>query len=178
MRFLKPKFILISFFALFSITNNTNATNKPPYPNITTKDSPKVYSSIKFQDIEGNIVDLKNYNGNLIILNFWTTWCVSCKKEMSSLDNLQINKRIKRLKIFPINLEKKNIKKTEKFFSNINIKNLSVYFDTEFKLVKILSLRGVPTTIFFNREGKEFARIIGSINFEDKKFIDWFLQYN
>ena len=178
MRFLKLKFILTSFFALFFITYNANGTIKPPYTNIVIADSPKTYSSIKFQDIEGKIVDLKNYNGSFVILNFWATWCLPCKKEMPSLDNLQINKKIDNLKIFPINLEKKNIKKTEKFFSNINIKNLSIYFDPEFKLTKILSLRGVPTTILFDRQGKEFARIIGSINFEDKKFIDWLSQYS
>ena len=162
MRFLKLKFILISFFALFFITYNANGTIKPPFANIVIADSPKTYSLIKFQDIEDNIVDLKNYNGSLIILNFWATWCFPCRKEIPSFDNLQINKNIDNLKIFP----------------NINIKNLSIYFDPEFKLTKILSLRGVPTTILFDRQSKEFARIIGSINFEDKKFIDSLSQYS
>ena len=97
---------------------------------------------------------------------------------MPSLDNLQINRKIENLKIFPINIEKKNIRKTKNFFSSTDIKNLSIYFDPEFKLSKILSLRGVPTTIFFDRQGKEFARVIGSIDFIDKKFINWLSQYN
>jgi len=178
MRLLKPKFILTSFFALFFITYNTNATISSPYPNITIYDTPKVYSSVKFQDIEGNIVDLNNYIGNLVILNFWATWCEPCKEEMPSLDNLQINKKIDNLKIFPINMEKKNVQRTKRFFSNIKIRNLSIYFDPKLKLEKILSLRGVPTTIIFNREGKEFARIIGAIDFENEKFINWFSQFN
>ena len=44
--------------------------------------------------------------------------------------------------------------------------------------MKILSLRGVPTTIFIDRQGKEFARAKGSIDFDNKKFIEWLLQYN
>ena len=39
--------------------------------------------------------------------------------------------------------------------------------------VKEFKLRGVPTTILLNKEGDEFARIIGDINFEDEKFIEW-----
>ena len=45
-------------------------------------------------------------------------------------------------------------------------------------IAKALALRGVPTTVLFNKEGKEFARIIGSIDFGDKEFINWIKLYN
>ena len=54
----------------------------------------------------------------------------------------------------------------------------STYFDNPNTLARKLSLRGVPTTILFNKEGKEFARIIGSIDFRDEKFINWLENYN
>ena len=53
-----------------------------------------------------------------------------------------------------------------------------IYFDAPSTLAKKLSLRGIPTSILLNKEGKEFARIVGSINFEDKKFIKWLSNYN
>ena len=56
---------------------------------------------------------------------------------------------------------------------DLNLKNLKIYFDPEFELTKQFKLRGVPTTILLNKEGNEFARIIGDINFEDEKFIEW-----
>ncbi len=43
---------------------------------------------------------------------------------------------------------------------------------------KKFSLRGLPTTILLNKDGLEFARIIGSIDFVDKKFIEWLKSYN
>jgi thioredoxin-related protein len=64
------------------------------------------------------------------------------------------------------------------FFKDLNIKNLNIYFDNPKTLAKDLSLRGVPTTILFNKEGEEFARIIGSIDFLDKEFIEWIKNYN
>ena len=45
-------------------------------------------------------------------------------------------------------------------------------------LAKKFGLRGIPTTIIFDKEGFEFARIIGSINFEEKNFVDWLSSYN
>jgi len=47
------------------------------------------------------------------------------------------------------------------------------FFDKDLRVVKKLSLRGVPTTLLVNQEGKEFARVIGSIDFADAKFISW-----
>ena len=44
--------------------------------------------------------------------------------------------------------------------------------------VKAFRIRGVPTSILIDKKNKEFARIIGSINFQDKKFLDWLLKYD
>ena len=75
--------------------------------------------------------------------------------------------------IFPINLEEKNLKKVDKFYNDLNIKNLNSYFDEGLKLVKVFALRGVPTSIILNKNKEVIARISGSIDFEDKKFISW-----
>ena len=112
------------------------------------------------------------------MLNFWATWCAPCKKEMPSLDLLKINPKLDNLEIFPINIGKDNIIKSQNFFNDLNIKNLKIYFDNPITLSKDLSLRGIPTTIMFNKEGKEFARIFGYINFNDKDFIEWLSYYN
>ena len=70
------------------------------------------------------------------------------------------------------------MKKVNKFFKDLDIKNLEPFFDPPITLAKKLSLRGVPTSILFNNKGEEFARIIGSIDFDDEKFIDWLKTYN
>ena len=97
---------------------------------------------------------------------------------MPSLDNLQFNQKLGNLKVFPINIGKENLSKSEIFFEELNIKNLEIYFDSSITLAKKFKLRGVPTTILFNKEGYEFARIIGSIDFNNEKFINWLKDYN
>ena len=97
---------------------------------------------------------------------------------MPSLDDLQSNGKLSNLKIFPINIGQEDISKSEFFFKELNIKNLNIYFDAPITLAKKFSLRGVPTTILFNKQGEEFARIIGSIDFKDEKFINWLKNYN
>ena len=75
-------------------------------------------------------------------------------------------------------MEQPNTLKTKKFFTDLNIKKLEIFFDNNSNFVKEFKLRGVPTTIFINKKGEEFARIIGEVNFLDKKFLKWLLNYD
>ena len=138
----------------------------------------KKYDSLTFLDDKDNQLDLSEFQGNLILLNFWATWCAPCKKEMPSLDLLKNNENLDNIKIFPINVGQENVEKASKFFEDLKIKNLEIYFDTPITLAKKFSLRGIPTSILINKKGEEFARIIGSIDFEDDKFIKWLSNYN
>ena len=111
-------------------------------------------------------------------MNFWATWCAPCKEEMPSLNDLQSDIRFNNLKVFPINIGQEDLLKTEIFFKELNIDNLDIYFDPSVTLAKKFKLRGVPTTIFFNKESREFARVIGSIDFNDEEFVSWLKTYN
>jgi len=168
------RFLIIFVFLL----SNSNANEVIDIKNLVINKEPKKYDSLTFLDIQEKQLDLNDYRGNLILLNFWATWCAPCREEMPSLDLLQANEKLNNLKIFPINVGKDNIDKASEFFEDLGIQNLSMYFDSPVTLAKKFGLRGLPTTIIFDKEGFEFARIIGSINFEEKNFIEWLSSYN
>ena len=168
------RFLIIFIFLI----SNCFADEAFHLKNIVINKELKKYNDLTFLDDKNKQLNLKDYNGNLILLNFWATWCAPCKKEMPSLDILQVNENLNNLKIFPINVGQDNIEKASKFFKDLNIKNLRIYFDSPITLAKKFRLRGIPTTIIINKSGEEFARIIGSIDFEDRKFIEWLANYN
>ena len=169
--------LLIIFIYLIT-TSFAHALEKPDVKNLVLSKNPKMYEDVVFKDENQKNINLARYKGKLLILNFWATWCAPCREEMPSLDNLQSDDRLNNLKIFPINIGQEDLSKSKIFFEELNIQNLEIYFDPTVVLAKKFSLRGVPTSILFNKEGKEFARIIGSIDFNDKKFIDWLNLYN
>ena len=169
--------LLIIFIYLTTI-NFSYAFEKPDLKNLVLTKNPKLYEDVIFSDISQKNVNLDDFKGKLIILNFWATWCAPCKEEMPSLDDLQLNAKLNNLKIFPINIGQEDISKSKFFFKELNIKNLDIYIDPPITLAKKFSLRGIPTTILFNKEGKEFARIMGSIDFNDKEFINWLKLFN
>ena len=169
---------LLIIFIYLIITNFSYALDKPDIKNLVLLKNPKIYEDVIFKDINQKDVNLDAFKGQLIILNFWATWCAPCKEEMPSLDNLQLNTKLNNLKIFPINIGQEDMLKSKFFFKELNIKNLDIYIDAPITLAKKFSLRGVPTTILLNKEGKEFARIVGSIDFNNEDFINWLKFYN
>ena len=168
------RFLIIFIF----IISSSIANEAPKIKNVVINKELKVYDNIIFLDNNKKIIRLSDYKGNLVLLNFWATWCAPCKKEMPSLDALKVKPELENIKIFPINIGKDSFKKSEQFFNELNIKNLNIYFDNPETLAKDLNLRGVPTTILFNKDNKEFARVIGSIDFEDEEFVRWIKNFN
>ena len=168
------RFLIIFIFLL----SNSNANELTDVKNLIINKEFKKYDNLTFLDAKNKQININDFKGNLIILNFWATWCAPCKEEMPSLDLLQKNKNLNNLKIFPINIGQENVEKASKFFSDLKIKNLDLYFDSPVTLAKKFGLRGIPTTILFNKDGLEFARIVGSINFENIEFIEWLSNYN
>ena len=168
--------ILLFCFNIFSSISQTN--EEVPLNNIVINENPKPISSLLFEDFSGNEINLKDYRGKLIIVNFWATWCRPCKEEMPSLDNLYNGNNFKNLKIFAVNMEQPNQAKTKKFFKDLKIKKLGIFFDKNLNFVKEFKLRGVPTTILINKNGEEFARIMGLIDFQNKKFVKWLSKYD
>ena len=169
---------LLIIFVYLILTNLSYASEKPDIKNLVLIKNPKIYEGVVFKNINQKNVDLGDFKGNLILLNFWATWCAPCKEEMPSLDSLQSNSKLSNLKIFPINIGKEDVSKIKFFFKELNIQNLDIYLDAPITLAKKFSLRGVPTTILFNKQGEEFARIMGSIDFNNEKFINWLKTYN
>ena len=178
--FINQKIIKFLFFFFCSnIFSSIAQTNEDvPLNNIAINETPRPISSIVFEDFLGNEINLNNYLGKLIIVNFWATWCAPCRNEMPSLDMLYQDKNFKNLQAFAVNMEQPNKLKTKKFFTDLNIQKLEIFFDQNLNFVKEFKLRGMPTTVLINKKGEEFARIVGSINFQDEKFLKWLLNYD
>ncbi len=168
------RFLIIFIF----IITNSFAKEVDGIKNLVIIENPKKLDGLTFLDYKNNELNLEDFKGKLILLNFWATWCAPCKEEMPSLDSLQARENLNNLKIFPINIGQDNLDKSLAFFEDLNIENLKPYFDSPTTLAKKFQLRGIPTSIIINKNGEEFARIVGSINFEDRKFLDWIRNFN
>ena len=110
------RFLILFVF----LVNNAFASEISKIKNIIIHNDPKTYDNVIFLDNNDQKINLKKFKGNLILLNFWATWCEPCKEEMPSLDKLQINPKFKNLKIITINVGRDNNDKANEFFNELD----------------------------------------------------------
>ena len=106
--------ILFTFFITSTLANEL-----PDLKNLVVHKNPKTYSNVIFLDNADKEINIQNLDSQLIMLNFWATWCAPCREEMPSLDRLQVNKKLKNLKIYPINICIERLDKLNNFFAEL-----------------------------------------------------------
>ena len=166
--------IYIHILLVFLISKNVLADTDFS-KNIVIYEKPKVIKELKFKDLNLQEIDLTNKKGNIMILNFWATWCMPCRREMPSLEKL--THKHPEIKVYAINMEKPNKLKAQDFFKFIGVLSLDIYFDPELKLVKQFKMRGLPTSILIDKNGKEFGRVVGEIDFVSDDFLKLMKKY-
>ena len=166
--------IYIHIIFVFLISNNLLAAEDFS-KNIVIHEKPLIIKELKFKDFNLQEVDLTNKKGNIMIINFWASWCLPCKREMPSLAKLA--QKYPDIKIYAVNMEKPNKLRARDFFKSLGITSLDIYFDPDFKLVKTFKMRGLPTSILIDKNGREFGRVVGEVDFKSKEFIKLLSKY-
>ena len=170
------KFFIAVIFIFSTFSSHSKDLNLPK--NLIINEKIKEYKDVFFKNRLDEEINLTKYNGKLLLMNFWATWCEPCKKEMPSLDKLAVDKNFNNLGILAINIGQEKMSKIEQFYTKTKIENLDIFYDTDVRLAKKFLLRGVPTTLIINKEGKEIARVVGSINFQDEIFKLWLQSFD
>ena len=166
--------IYIHIIFVFLISKNLFADDSFS-KNIVIHEKPKVIKELKFKDFNLQDVDLTNKKGNIMIINFWASWCMPCRREMPSLERL--TQKYPEIKVYAINTEKPNKLKIRDFFRTIDVASLETYYDPDFKLVKQFKMRGLPTSILIDKNGNEFGRVIGEVDFIGESFLKIIKKY-
>jgi len=165
------------FFIYLISSSGAYSIERPDIKNLIIHNEKKKIEKAEFFNSKNMKVSLNDYKSKIVIINFWATWCAPCKEEMPHLNQLKAKSKFKNIEIIPINIADEELKKSLDFFKELNIKNLNIFYGSSIELAKEFNLRGIPTTIIIDKEGYEFARIIGFIDFENKSFLDWLSSY-
>lgn len=114
--------------------------NKVEAPNFTLK------------SYDGSNQKLSEFRGQVVLLNFWASWCGPCRQEMPLLNNL--HKKYKKLgfTVMGINVEEDS-RKAREIVKDVGIK-FPVLFDTENKVSSLFDVSAMPSTVIIDRSGK------------------------
>ncbi len=117
---------------------------------------------IQAQGPSGQTLKLADLKGQVVVVNLWATWCAPCKEEMPTLAKLQASYAGKGVKVLPISLDKgdEDIAKAKAFIAD---KAPLGFYHGDYALAFAVTpaAEALPTTLIFDRSGRERARLEG-----------------
>ena len=135
----------------------------------------KNISNLTFKDHKDNNITFSDFNGKILLVNFWATWCVPCIKEMPSLDRLK-EKFNKNFDVIAISVDRDGLEKVNEFFEEKKINNLNKFFDIKNSLAKEMDLFGVPTSFFVDKKGNLIGYYQGDMEWDNNTVVN-FINY-
>jgi len=121
----------------------------------------KVLSNTGFVSFTGKEMSLDEYQGKLVVLNFWATWCAPCRKEMPMLSDLQTELGGDAFEVVTIATGRNPPPAMQAFFEEIGVDNLPLHRDPKQALARTMGIFGLPITVILDTEGREIARLRG-----------------
>lgn len=132
---------------------------------------PRELPEIRFADAQGQPMDLATYRGQLVLINFWATWCAPCVAEMPSLDRLQAALGKDGLAVLPLSLDGPTRAKVAPFYEERKLANLPILFDEKMQTFSRFGISVLPTTILVGRDGREVGRLVGAAEWDSPEAI-------
>ena len=114
-----------------------------------------------FLDRDGRALGLADFSGRLVVVNFWATWCAPCIREMPSLVRLGQKLSASDLAVIALSEDAKGWTVIDPFIKQYGLGQLAIYHDGKGVAARALKVEGLPTTILFDRSGRELGRLAG-----------------
>ena len=158
--------ILVVGFVGISFVSGTNSGEQGPLDSYATGemrafgslDEAPAQPDIVYADAEGGEVRLSDYRGQVILVNFWATWCGPCVEEMPALNRLQSELGGDDFQVVTISLDR-SMDDVLGFFERHDLDALPIIHDTYLSSFSRIETPGLPTSILYDGQGREIGRL-------------------
>ena len=152
-----------------------DAPARPPLSgwmkNFTPLDAPAPAPQVAFRDRDSKSLGLGDFRGKVVLVNFWATWCGPCIREMPTLAALQKKLGGDDFRVIALSEDRKGWKVITPFLEKAGLGDLPAYHDAGGRAARALKVKGLPTTILFNREGREVGRLNGIAEWDSREAV-------
>lgn len=148
---------------LLAVLPNVRAQGRGMAPMTAVPPAP----TLRLKDADDKIVDLAQYKGRVVLINFWATWCPPCRKEFPSLGRVRKLFKTSEFEVLAVNVGED----PDLVFSFTGNTDFPVMFDRDSKTMVAWSVRGLPTTFLVDRQGRLAYRATGGREFDDSDIV-------
>jgi peroxiredoxin len=132
--------------------------------------------SFSLKRFDGKSVNLADYRGKIVFLNFWATWCEPCKEEMPSMQRLYKKMQGRPFEILAVSLDQGGKSVVDAFLKKMKEPlTFPILNDSEQAVSKSLyHTTGVPETFIIGGDGKVIKHVIGSYEWDNEQISAYF----
>jgi cytochrome c biogenesis protein CcmG/thiol:disulfide interchange protein DsbE len=156
------RFLFLALVAIL-VLNACNRGSRPPRVGTPAKDFTVVDSD--------RSVSLNQFRGQVLVLNFWATWCTPCSQELPSMMNMQDRLKPRGVTVLGVSIDVDN-DAYHRFLKQRSVNFLTVR-DPEQKVAELYGTSGWPETYVIDREGILRRKFIGPINWDSPEVIQF-----
>ena len=127
---------------------------------------------INLKDMNGNNISLSDFKGKIVFLNFWTTWCPTCRIEMPSMEKLHQKLKNKNFAMVTINLQE-SASQVKAFFKEFKL-TFTALLDSTGEVGASFGIRAIPTTYIIDKTGRIIGLVSGPREWDSKAAIALF----
>lgn len=138
--------------------------------NFVLHDEPKPLPGLYITDEAGNPINMADFEGRVVLLNVWATWCRPCIAEMPSLNALQDRASGSEFDVLPLSLDR-DPAVVQQFYQDRELSHLLIFMDADDAAVANLEVQGLPTSILIDHKGREVGRLTGDADWNADEVI-------
>jgi thiol-disulfide isomerase/thioredoxin len=139
--------------------------------------TPRPLAPLGFVDGDGAAMTLSHFDGRIVLLNVWATWCVPCRKEMPALDRLQAKLGGPDFTVIPLSIDHRGRDAVMRFYREYGLSSLGVYIDKSADATYAINAFGLPQTLLIDRQGRELGRVIGAAEWDGAEMLSLIAGY-
>ncbi len=153
------------FAGEFAGDDGAQPPRKGAMKEFTLQAKPEPAPALTFLDRDQKERTLAEFQGKVVLLNLWATWCEPCIREMPSLERLQATLASRDFTVLALSQDRGGLPLVEKYYQQHGLK-LDMYVDKSTTAARALKARGLPTTVLIDAEGRELGRFEGAADWD------------
>lgn len=146
--------------------------------NFEVSAQPKPVPDFAWRGADGGDTALKAYAGKTVLINFWATWCAPCITELPSLQRLQEKLGPEKsgngpIAVIALNIDRgaEGADKARAMLKRLKLDGLAFHHDSQSQAYRALGIEVMPTTIVFDKEGREAGRLRGPAEWDEPEAV-------
>jgi len=156
-----------AFFLLLGFISSSNGGEADLFQQLGAKQMKikKMAPNFCLDDLNGQKVELKQFKGKVVFLNFWATWCGPCKEEMPSIESLWQRFKGQDFILLSISVDYEGAKPVREYIEKERY-TFRILVDPQYQILDLYEVKAIPTTLIIDKKGQILAVATGPKNWK------------